>query len=83
MTGYGDARRANAAREDLAQFVGQEQTVGLVLLDDDGREQPVVECQIVRVSQDAVVFRHADLDEEISLSTVAKRVLDGDIVTYG
>jgi ribosome maturation factor RimP len=83
MTGYGDSRRANAAREDLAQFVGQEQVVGLVLLDDDGREQSVVEGQIIRVSQDSVVFRHSDLDEEVSLATVAKRVLDGSVLTYG
>ncbi|MCI4325206.1 MAG: hypothetical protein L3K00_04920 [Thermoplasmata archaeon] len=83
MTGYGDSRRANAAREDLTRFVGLDQTVGLVFLDDDGREQPVVEGQVIRVGLESMIFRHLDLDEEISLATVSKRVLDGSVITYG
>jgi ribosome maturation factor RimP len=79
MTSYGDSRRAAAAQQDLSRLIGGEALVGLVLLDDDGREQPVVEGQVIRVGTDTLVFRHDELDEEISLSTISKRV-QGDVV---
>jgi hypothetical protein len=82
MTSFGDARRANACRQDLPQFIGTESPVGLVLLDEDDREQPVLEGEVIRVGTDSLIFRHQGIDEEISLAVVAKRVLGDDVVTY-
>jgi hypothetical protein len=79
MTSFGDSRRAAAAQQDLGKLIGSEVTVGLVLLDDDGREQSLLEGQVIRVGTDSLIFRHEGLDEEISLSTITKRV-QGDVV---
>jgi hypothetical protein len=82
VTSYGDAKRAAAAQRDLSPLAGSEESVGLVLLDDDGREQSVVEGQVIRVSTDSLIFRHDGLDEEISLAIVSKRVRGEDVVSF-
>jgi len=82
MTSYGDQRRAAAAHKDLSQLLGDPTAVGLVLIDDDGREQPMVSGQVIRVNADTVVFRHDGLDEEFSLSTIAKRHHGAAVVSY-
>jgi len=71
-----------AAHRDLPGLIASRTRVGLVLLDDDQREQPVIEGELVRLGPDSVVFRHDDQDEEISLATIAKRILGDDVVVY-
>ncbi len=83
MTSYGDQKRADAARNDLTKLAGGGAQVGLVLLDEDHREAPVLEGEVVRVGPDFVLFRHEGLDEEIPLAIIAKRVLGDQVVMYG
>ena len=83
VTSFGDTRRANAARADLPRLIGSETPVGLVLLDEDHREQEMIVGQIVRVGADSLVFRRDGLDEEIPLASVSKRVLGDEEVRYG
>jgi hypothetical protein len=82
MGNFGDSRRANAARTDLPGLIGSVTPVGLVLLDDDHREQPLIEGQVVRVGADALVFRRDGADEEIPLAIVAKRIHGDSVVSY-
>lgn len=82
MTSFGDARRTAAAHKDLPRFAGTADEVGIVLLDDDGQEQPMLLGQVVRLAPYSMLFRHAGLEEEISLATIAKRVLGDEVVTY-
>ena len=83
MTRFGDARRENAAREDLPKLVGSEVPVALVLLDDDHREQPPLEGRVIRVGTDSVLFRTAGGDEDIPFAIIAKRVRGAEVVLYG
>jgi hypothetical protein len=83
MTSFGDTKRANAARADLPALIGSQTQVGLVLLDDDHREQPLIEGQVIRVAEDSLIFRRHGLDEEIPLSIVARRVHGAEVVVYG
>lgn len=83
MTSYGDAKRANAARGDLPALIGSPSQVGLVLLDEDHREQPLIEGQVIRVGTDSFVFRRDGVDEEIPLAIVSKRVHGNEVVAYG
>jgi hypothetical protein len=82
MTSYGDQRRAAAAHKDLSRLLGDPTSVGLVLIDDDGRELPMVKGQVIRVGADSVVFRHDGVDEEFSLATISKRVHGDSTVAY-
>jgi hypothetical protein len=82
VTSYGDSRRVAAAHRDLPRLIANGTRVGLVLLDDDQREQTMIEGELVRLGPDSVVFRHDDQDEEISLATIAKRIVGDDVVTY-
>jgi ribosome maturation factor RimP len=79
---FGDAKRADAARADLPALIGSQVPVGLVLLDEDQREQPVIQGQVIRVGADSVIFRRDGVDEEIPLGTIAKRVLGDAIRSY-
>jgi hypothetical protein len=83
MSSYGETKRANAARSDLPKLIGSGTPVGLVLLDDDLREEPMIEGQIMRVGPDSLIFRRDGVDEEIPLSMVSKRVHGDDVVSYG
>jgi hypothetical protein len=80
---FGDSKRANAARDDLPALIGSETPVGLVLLDDDQREQPMIEGQVIRVGADSLIFRSNGVDEQIPLGIVSKRVHGNDVVFYG
>ena len=82
MTSYGDAKRVAAAHADLPAFIEGNQTIGLVLLDDDHREQPVLEGQVVRLGRDTLIFRHDGSDEEVALAMISKRVLGTDVKAY-
>jgi hypothetical protein len=82
VTSFGDARRVARAHVDLPRFIGTDALVGLVLLDDDQREQPVVRGQVIRLNVDSMVLRHEGLDEEIPLATISKRVDGDDVLTY-
>lgn len=57
--------------------------VGLVLLDDDHREQPLIEGQVIRVGTDSLVFRSNGIDEEIPLGIISKRVHGDSVKFYG
>jgi hypothetical protein len=83
MTNYGDAKRAAAAHDDLSRLVGSDVRVGLVLLDDDHREQPVIEGQVIRVGADSLLFRRDGLDEDIPLALICKRVQGETVLVYG
>jgi hypothetical protein len=82
VTSFGDQRRVAAAHADLPRFIADGSSVGLVLIDDDHREQPVIEGQVVRIGVDSIVFRHDGSDEEISLVSIAKRVHGPDVLVY-
>lgn len=71
-----------AAHRDLPPLIASQARVGLVLLDDDQREQAMIEGVVVRLGPDSAVFRHDDQDEEISLAMIAKRVVGDDVVVY-
>ena len=64
-------------------MIGSEVPVGLVLLDDDHREQAPLQGQVIRVGSDSVVFRTAGGDEEIPFAIIAKRVRGSETVLYG
>jgi hypothetical protein len=83
MGNYGEQQRAAAARLDLPTLIGSDPQVGLVLLDDDHREQPVIKGQVIQVGFDFVIFRHDGMDEEISLAMIAKRLQGDQTVVYG
>jgi len=83
VTNFGDAKRADAARADLPGLVGSDTKVGLVLLDDDHREQPLIQGQVIRVGSDSLIFRRDGVDEEIPFSIIAKRVHGASVVAYG
>lgn len=80
---FGDAKRADAARDDLPGLIGSPTPVGLVLLDEDQREQPVILGEVIRVGSDSVIFRRYGLDEEIPLGMITKRVHGAETVLYG
>jgi hypothetical protein len=82
VTSFGDARRVAAAHKDLTRLVGTDVRVGLVLLDDDQRELPPIEGQVVRIGPGSLLFRHDGLDEELSLATISKRIENGDVLAY-
>jgi hypothetical protein len=82
VTSFGDARRVAAAHKDLTRLVGTDVRVGLILLDDDQRELPPIEGQVVRIGPDSLLFRHDGLDEELSLATISKRIENGDVLAY-
>jgi hypothetical protein len=82
MTRFGDAKREEAARNDLPKLIGSATPVGLVLLDDDHREQPVIEGQVIRVGTDSVVFRHDGADEDIPFAIISKRVRGEEVRAY-
>ena len=82
MTSYGDAKRVASAHADLPGLIERNETVSLVLIDDDHREQRPIQGQVIRLGPDSLIFRHQGIDEEISLAVVAKRVLGDDVVTY-
>lgn len=83
MTSFGDAKRADAARRDLPGFIGSDTSIGLILLDDDHREQPLIEGIVVEVRPDTFIFRRFGQDEEIPLTMVSKRVHGDSVVSYG
>jgi hypothetical protein len=80
---FSDARRADSARADLPGLIGSKTPVGLVLLDDDDREQTMIHGDVIRVGPDSLVFRRNGLDEEIPLGIVSKRVQGDVVVLYG
>jgi hypothetical protein len=82
VTSFGDARRVASAHKDLPSLIAAETRLGLILLDDDHREQPVTEGQVIRLGVDSLIFRHDGLDEEISLAIISKRVLGDDVLVY-
>ena len=82
VTSFGDARRVAAAHKDLTRLVGTDVRVGLILLDDDQRELPPIEGQVVRLGPDSLLFWHDGLDEELSLATISKRIENGDVLAY-
>jgi hypothetical protein len=80
---FGDGKRAESARRDLPAFVGKEERIGLVLLDEDQREQTPIEGLVIRVGPDSVIFRRDGLDEEIPLGIISRRLQGGAVVYYG
>jgi hypothetical protein len=83
MGAFGDAKRAESARRDLPGLVGSEALIGLVLLDEDQRELPVIHGHVVRMGHDSLVFRRYGADEEIPLGMISKRIQGDQVVQYG
>jgi hypothetical protein len=82
MTSYGDAKRVASAHADLPGLIERNETVSLVLIDDDHREQRPIQGQVIRLGPDSLIFRHDGSDEEIALATIAKRIHGSDVRVY-